>query len=318
MDRLLRLAGSGTGHDWIEVRRGGRKFGLVNEVLRGSPAAEAGIHPGWRVVSAGTAIDEESESVRFSGEFVPLDAAAAEAWERGVASVLTPDPAEMIRVSFEHRRLRPRPRMETRVLGGSVRYLRFDVFDDDRSMRPVFEAIGKADAGGLIIDLRWNGGGLIEQLQKIAGALLGGSVPIGTFHNSLGIQPLVTLGSERPYDGPVVLLIGPGSASSSEMLAAAIQEHRRGSLVGRMTNGSALFSRLFPLPDGGWVLVPVSDFRTAGNRRLEGVGVTPDVRVLPTLEDVRAGRDPVLEQALLEIANEKGPASPPGPMVRHR
>jgi carboxyl-terminal processing protease len=309
MERLLALLGSGTGHDWTEVRRGGRKFWLVNEVLRDSPAAEAGIRPGWRVISASSTIDVENEAVHFTGEFIPLDSAAAQAWERGQPAQEA-DQAHVVRIAFDHRKAR-RPRVETREMGDGVRYVRFDLFGDDRVMKPVFDAVGKGGDGGLILDLRWNGGGLTEQLQKLAGLLLGGSVPIGTFRNSLGIQPLVSLSPARQYEGPLVLLIGPGSASSSEMLAAAIQEQRSGNLVGRMTNGSALFSRLFPLPDNGLVLVPVSDFRTAANRRLEGTGVTPDIRVMPTLEDVRAGRDVAVERALAALRTARRTASTP-------
>ena len=69
-----------------------------------------------------------------------------------------------------------------------------------------------------------------------------------------------------------------------------------------MSNGSTLTSQEFPLPDGGIVQVPVMDFVRGGGRRIEGAGVEPDIWILPTLEDVRAGRDPVLERALEEIS----------------
>jgi carboxyl-terminal processing protease len=102
----------------------------------------------------------------------------------------------------------------------------------------------------------------------------------------------------RQYEGPLALLIGPRSGSASEMLAAAVQDHRRGKLIGRMTNGSLLSAEYFPLPDGGQVMVPTKTYLSPNRRRLAGVGVTPDIRVLPTLEEIRAGRDPTLERAV--------------------
>ena len=113
-----------------------------------------------------------------------------------------------------------------------------------------------------------------------------------------------------------MLLIGPASGSASEILAAAIKDHGRGKLVGRMTNGSVMNAKVFPLPDGGFMRVPTSDIRTSTGRRLEGVGVTPDIRVLPTLADVVAGRDLTLARAVRVISPGGGGGSgekPPSP-----
>ncbi|HWO10727.1 MAG TPA: S41 family peptidase [Polyangiaceae bacterium] len=92
---------------------------------------------------------------------------------------------------------------------------------------------------------------------------------------------------------------------AAEIAAAAVQDHRRGRLVGRVTNGSVLNSRKYPLPDGGMMMVPVKDFHRAGNRRIEGVGVEPDVWIMPTIEDVRAGRDAALDKAIEELQSLK-------------
>jgi carboxyl-terminal processing protease len=288
----------GAGFTWTEVRRAGLKYSLVSEVTPGSPAAEAGIRPGWRVVSSGSLAGAEGGDLQFTGEFIPLDAHAAQDWERGALKPADGDDTKIVRIAFNHREVLPKPRFETRRLAGGVRYLRFDLFGTDHDMDPVLAAVGQANDAGLILDLRWNGGGLSNQLQRLAGALLDDSTIIGTFHSTRGVEPLVATRLTRLYQGPLVVLIGPSSGSCAEMLAAAIQDHQRGKLLGRMTNGSVLVSRLFPLPDGGLVLVPISDFRTSTNQRLEGVGVTPDIRVMPGDDDVTGKHDVVLERAL--------------------
>jgi carboxyl-terminal processing protease len=288
----------GAGFTWTEVRRAGLKYSLVSEVAPGTPAADAGIRPGWRVISSGSLASAEGNDLQFTGEFIPLDGPAAEAWESGALAPAEGDDTKIVRIAFNHREVSARPRFESRRLAGGVRYLRFDLFGTDDDMDPVLASVDLATEAGLILDLRWNGGGLSNQLQRLAGALLGDSEIIGTFHSTRGVEPLVATRFTRLYQGPLAVLIGPSSGSCAEMLAAAIQDHQRGQLLGRMTNGSVLVSRLFPLPDGGLVLVPISDFRTFNDRRLEGVGVRPDIRVMPSDEDLTGKRDAVLERAV--------------------
>jgi C-terminal processing protease CtpA/Prc len=188
--------------------------------------------------------------------------------------------------------------VESRRLGTDISYLRFDAFGDDAFMAPVFKALDEAGPAGLILDLRWNGGGFTHQLQRVAGVLLADGVLLGTLQNSKGIEPMTASAAAKRYAGPLVVIIGPSTGSSSEILAAAVRDYKRGQLVGRMTNGSSLVSQGFPLPDGGVARVPITDFRTSTEQRIEGVGVVPDIRVMSTLEDARAGRDPAVERAL--------------------
>jgi carboxyl-terminal processing protease len=97
------------------------------------------------------------------------------------------------------------------------------------------------------------------------------------------------------------VLVGPESASSAEVFAAALQHHRRAILVGKTTAGSVMTSRLFSLPDGGTLSLAVSEFVAPDGRRLEGVGVRPDVDAISTLAAVRAGRDILLEAAIAAL-----------------
>jgi C-terminal processing protease CtpA/Prc len=261
------------------------------------------------VVSFNTNTDMRRNSFQFSGEFLPLDPMDALALERGDLSMDPPDSRRVLKIEYAHRPLQARRPIEQRNVGDDVRYVRFDDFGDDEFMKPVYQALREAGPDGLIIDLRWNGSGELRQAQKLAGVLLG-DVVMGFQQDARGSAAIRALRPGHRYQGPLAVLIGPGSSSASEILAAAIKDHRRGKLVGRMTNGSLVSSDVFPFPDGGRVTVPTRGFRSASNRRLEGVGVAPDVRVLPTLEDVRAGRDATLERAVRLIrasANSRRP-----------
>lgn len=302
---MVALLGYGPGYTSTQVRRGNKTYGLVTEVAPHSPAATAGIEPGWRVVRSFSSVSIDFDAVNFFGEFIPLTPREAEAWERGELEPMDRDQWRSLKITFEHRPFDVRPPVESRRLGTGTRYLRFDEFGDDRFMAPVFSVLDETGSSALILDLRWNVGGLAVQLQKLAGVLLG-EVPLGTLQNSHGSELLLATKPARRVDGPLVLLIGPATGSCSEILAAAVQDYQRGRLIGRMTNGSTLVAQGFRLPDGGVIQVPVSDFRTTRDQRIEGAGVTPDIRVMPTLDDVRAGRDVAVERALALLGQSAG------------
>jgi carboxyl-terminal processing protease len=306
MQRLNALMAFGPGYFGTAVRRKENTYGLVTEVVPDSPAEVAGIQPGWRIVRAVSSLAIDDDAVRFIGEFIPLDTAAALEWERGTLPPTEGDRWKVVKINFDHRAIPARTLFERRRIG-KVSYLRFDEFGDEAFMKPVLQTVNEAGAGGLIIDVRWNGGGLTEQLQKLAGTLLGDGAMLGTLMNSKGSEIMRATQPVRQFQGPLVLLVGPSSGSSSEILAAAVQDHARGQLVGRMTNGSTLVSQSFLLPDGGVARIPITDFRTVKDRRIEGAGVTPDIRVMPTLDDVRAGRDPTVERAVALLSSGVSP-----------
>jgi carboxyl-terminal processing protease len=280
------------------MHRGSKQVRVVTEVRKDSPAAEYGISPGWRVLSFDSEFDVLQKTVRFSGAFLPLEAATALAWEQGKLPDTSPEPDKVVRIDYTQRGLAVRLPFESRLVAKGVHYLRFDGFGDDQLMGPVYEALNHTGPDGLIIDLRWNSSGVTAQTRKVAGVLLGDGVTIGYQNDAGGAQAIQTSRPAHRFDGPLVLLIGPASGSASEILAAAVKARGRGKLVGRMTNGSAIDTTVFALPDGGLMSVPTRDILTSTRQRLEGVGVRPDIRVLPTLADVRAGRDPTLALAV--------------------
>lgn len=309
--RRIELMLSGPGFHAATIRRGKLTPMVVDEVRPGSAAERAGITPGWAIPFAATNMDKNG--VRFTGTFLELSGDDALTMERtghppGVEVAGPQDPYTLehgVKIEYEPDLVPARAAFETRRLAGNITYLRFDAFMGGDVMSSVFDAIEAAGPEGLVIDLRHNSGGLMLQLQRFLGRLLGNDVEIGRLRGRDSNSRMRTWRLGSAYPGPVVVLIGPLSTSAAEIAAAAMQDRRRGKLVGRVTNGSVLDSRKYPLPDGGMMMVPVKDFHRAGNRRIEGVGVEPDVWVMPTLEDVRAGRDAALDKAIEELQSLK-------------
>jgi carboxyl-terminal processing protease len=292
------LARSGPGFDAPEIRRSSGRLHVIDDVLRGSPAERAGVMPGWILLSDNT--DVSAEHALYTAEVLQIDPEMSRATE--TSGRLQRSGTPTMKLEFALEKLPARVDFETRQLAGGVTYLRFDVFESSELVEKVLEAIDDAGPAGLIIDLRRNPGGRLLHLQRVVGALLGKEATLGTTRTADSSTPMASWRFADHYRGPLVVLIGPSTASAAEITAAAVQDHARGKLVGRTTNGSVVPGQWFELPDGGKMMIPVSDFIRSNGRRIEGAGVEPDVWVLPTLADVRAGRDPALERALLEIS----------------
>jgi carboxyl-terminal processing protease len=156
------------------------------------------------------------------------------------------------------------------------------------------------------VDLRQNPGGTVAANSMAVQEFFDRRepVPMGRFVRRDGKERESSgfaLLSAR-YAGRVAVLIGPGSASASEIFAHVMKNEKRATVIGRRTAGAVIVSRFYGLPGGGRLQIPIQDYIGVDGERLEGRGVEPDVAVpAATLADWRAGRDPELEAALAEL-----------------
>jgi carboxyl-terminal processing protease len=193
---------------------------------------------------------------------------------------------------------------EVRVLRrGDVGIIAFNFF----LLEPVLGEIQKAIDGfrqsgakGLVIDLRGNPGGFGGMAIPVAARLVSKETNLGTvqfrdFANNLVAAPSLGI---KPFTGKVVLLTDEGSASTSEILAAGLQEAKRAVVVGEGTAGLTLGSTIEALPGGAVIQIPVAGFKTPKGVAIEGRGVLPDRRVLETRATLLAGQDPALDEAV--------------------
>jgi carboxyl-terminal processing protease len=286
------------GMQLVQVRRGRGTGMVVGEVWPESPAALAGVTPGW--------ILETSQETggpgrnRFKATFMQLSLGQMHAIENGGSEQIASKALERLRhpVEFEYRcGTSLAGPFEARRLPTGALYIRFDEFQVP-VLKQVEAALRVADDRGVVLDLRSNFGGYAILGLNL---LLPPSKPVYVERRAQTRRVISTDHSTWRYDGPLVVLVGPASASSAEVTAAALKHERRAFIVGRRTNGSVLGSNTFLLPDGGMVQVPVVDVEMLDGRRLEGAGVAPDIEVFPTAADLRAGRDVGLERAEQEL-----------------
>ena len=151
---------------------------------------------------------------------------------------------------------------------------------------------------GIILDLRRNPGGGLDATVNIADMFLNEGVIITQVDRDGGETVYEAKPGGEALDIPVVVLVGPGSASGSEVLAAALRDHDRATLIGETTFGKGSVNHIRNLSDGGALYVTIARWRTPDGELIEGVGLTPDVPVALTPEDLEAQRDTQLFAAI--------------------
>jgi carboxyl-terminal processing protease len=154
-------------------------------------------------------------------------------------------------------------------------------------MREAVKDLLQKGAGGFLLDLRNNPGGLVNICQQIAGIFLGNKTV--AFVSSKGTrQELVSTG-EQMTDKPLVVIINEGSASAAEVLAAALQSNKRAALVGARTFGKGLLHFPRPLADGSALLVTAGKLLTPEGRDILNEGIPPEVAApSPVIDSTKA------------------------------
>ena len=149
-------------------------------------------------------------------------------------------------------------------------------------------------ARGIVLDLRSNGGGLVEEAQLVASIFVSKGTIVSTRGRAQPSETLLATGGAIPGSIPVVVLVDGNTASAAEIVTAALQDHRRAAVVGTHTFGKGVFQEQEPLSNGGALEITVGEYFTPDGRNLGGggvklgAGITPEVRV-PTGVDTSHG-----------------------------
>lgn len=299
---------------------------VVNKVEPGSRAVAAGLRAGFVIKKIDdTPIDRIIERFSKSSESPAITRTRI---TRTAIARINGKPETTVRITYVDERDRTReitvareklkgemsPRFgnfppqyaefESNRIDGGIGYIRFNIF-----VTPLMDRIRAAirsmlDARGIIIDLRGNPGGFGGMAPGIAGVLETKQISLGAMKLRTGRQAFIVFPQKDAYLGPVVVLVDGGSASTSEILAAGLQENGRATIVGERTMGAALPSIFGKLPTGALFQYAIADFKTPKGVLIEGLGVKPDIEVKLTRRALLEGRDPQLDAAV-GIINQK-------------
>ena len=184
-----------------------------------------------------------------------------------------------------------------------VMYVKITQFDDDtgKEFLAAMEKIEKVEHKGIILDLRDNGGGYENQADIVADRILPEGL-IAYSENKKGERLSEIKSDATCIDSSLVVLINENTASASELVAGAIRDHKKGTLVGEKTFGKALGQVKVDYPeDGSGVILTVAKYFTPSGECIHGVGISPDIEI-SLIED--SEEDAQLEKAFEILRSE--------------
>jgi len=148
-------------------------------------------------------------------------------------------------------------------------------------VREAVERLLREGARGIVLDLRGNGGGLVEEARLIASIFIERGTIVTTRGRTQPDQTLYAAGDAIPESIPVVVLVDQSTASASEIVTAALQDHHRAVVVGTHTFGKGVFQEEEPLSNGGALDITVGEYFTPNGRNLGGGGVKQGAGIAP-------------------------------------
>jgi carboxyl-terminal processing protease len=276
----------------LQVAPRGRAV-VITRVFDDSPAAEAGIRAGDRLVTvedrpvAGPEL--EAAIARIRG---PKDTTVTLGVARGDG------PPREYELRRERITVPPvTSRVET-VDGTKIGYVQLAQFTKGAAdaMRDAVEALREKGVAAIVLDLRGDPGGLVNEAVGVAGVFLPDDSPVVVtqgLHSPR--REFTTDGDPAAGDLPLIVLVNRGSASASEIVAGALRDADRGELVGERTFGKALVQSTRPLRDGGALKLTTARYLTPDGFDLAKRGLPPDVRVV---DDPATARDEALQRGL--------------------
>lgn len=198
-------------------------------------------------------------------------------------------------------------KMATKDIG----YIKLNTFEKRAAaedMKRAISAIRNKDAKGLILDVRGNGGGLLDNAIEI-GSMFIPSGAIVQIVDREGMREVKYSSGQVLWSGPMVLLINEASASASEILAGALRDNHMATLVGERSFGKASVQTVRKMQDGSAILLTIAKYLTPNGDDIMKHGISPEVEVMMTTKEVEAvfldhneSKDRQMDKAL-EIMN---------------
>ena len=272
----------------------------VITVYEGSPAARGGLRPGDVITHvdgrsiAGSSSEESTTKIKGpAGTAVRLTVRSP----KGGPHVIT-----LKRAQVDIPVVRSEMRQEN---GRKTAYVRLASFTSG-AHEEVGDAVRKLlknGARGVVLDLRDNGGGLLNEAVMISSIFIPDGKIVSTKGRSRPTHVYEATGGAIDSDIPVVVLVNARSASASEIVTGALQDRKRATVVGTRTFGKGVFQEIEPLPNGGALDITVGEYFTPDGRNLGGKGIDPDVKAE---DDPDTKRDEALQTALETIAAPDG------------
>jgi carboxyl-terminal processing protease len=283
VDELLQMQNDTRGeYVGIGIELTPREDGVyVGRVFEGGPAADAGVQADDRVLTVDgedvSAMTVDEISSRLRGE-------RGQALVLGVQRVGDDGAAALVSIPLVRDVVHLRAVTETMPVPGygvvSIASFQSSVGEDVRAAIDRLQAQHGRELDGLVLDLRNNPGGLLNQAISVADAFMSEGVIVSTAGRDPDERNVSSASrSSTRYRGPLIVLVNGGSASASEVVAGALQDSGRAQVVGTQSYGKGSVQSIIELPGGAGLKLTVSLYYTPDGRSIHGEGITPDVVV---------------------------------------
>ncbi|MEA3422460.1 MAG: S41 family peptidase [Bacillota bacterium] len=239
--------------------------------IDGTPGQAAGLKPGDRIIKV-DGIDVTTRKIDYVVTLIK--------GEEGTSVTLTIDSDDdgIFDVDITRARIVTKS-VTSEVLEDSVGYIRINIFDDKsyNEFKENINGLLESNVESLIIDVRSNPGGSLNEVIKIADLLLGEQIIVYTEDREGNRE--IERSDKNKINVPIAVLTNGGSASASEILTAAVQDTNSGVVIGDTTFGKGLVQLSVPLKDGSAFKLTVSEYYTPNGVNIHGVGIKPNYDV---------------------------------------
>lgn len=280
----------------------GIKDGILTVIapLDNSPAQKAGLRAGDKILSidgkpsSDLTIDEAVNLIHGKKGTNIMLTVISEGAEEARDITITRDTIEVKTVKLEFK-------------DNSIAYLKISKFGEntDKEFNDAASQIISQNSKGIILDLRNDPGGLLDKAVTVASRMIPKGKVVVMEEGSDGERDkLYTQGGDKLSFIPTVVLINEGSASASEILAGALRDDQKITLIGKKSFGKGSVQQLLDLPGGSSVKITVAKWLTPNGEYIMDKGIDPDIEADLTFDDYNNNRDPQLDKALEVIGSK--------------
>ncbi|WXR60911.1 S41 family peptidase [Peptostreptococcaceae bacterium AGR-M142] len=187
--------------------------------------------------------------------------------------------------------------IESKMEKDDIGYIRIKSFDEHtyEDFKVALDGLKEKGMKGLVIDLRYNPGGLLDVCEDIADELLGEAVIVYT-RNNKGDEEYYNSDEKHKLDMPITMLVNEWSASASEILSGAIRDNNAGILIGKTTFGKGLVQQLYPLSDGTGFKLTTAQYFTPSGEYIHKKGIKPDIEIEDEKEQLKKALEVTKEE----------------------
>ena len=245
---------------------------MVLSPIKGGPAEKAGIQPGDYIISV--------DDVDYAGDQMSVAANKIKGEAGTTVKIKILRDSETKEYELKREKITVNP-VEGKVLDNNIGYLEFSSFDDGTAeeFKNKYEELQKQGITSLIIDLRNNGGGIVKETLEIADYILNKDDVI-LYEVDKNDKETVEKSTNDPIiNMPIVVLTNGNTASSSEILAGALKDHGKATIVGEKTYGKGVIQQLLTLPDGSGLKITSEEYLTPNKTKINGIGIEPDEQI---------------------------------------